>query len=399
MKRIIFTINSFFLVCVYFCIGINPINFAQEINPTESPVETQSSKTESTESTTSTDSTESKSPTDSMSSKSSTELTSSTESLQDTINKVSTWLVRIDTIGGFEKVGNEFANEGTSTGILLDKDGYVLTSAFNFLHDPTSILLRFSNGTKKIARRIAIDRNRMLTLLKVDGLDTKFLPPETLQIRNKNEIKIAEQITVIAVALSPHEPNITQGIISGKNRIWQKAIQTDAAIGPNNYGGVLVGTDGKLMAIAVPLSMTSNELTAGSDTYDAGVGLAIPFEDVNKNIIEKLKNGKNLEPAFVGTLFKENQIFVGEPVLNAVAPKSPAEKAGLKKGDRITKINDEKIETALQYEMNIKPRYAGEKIELTYLRDGKENKITLETIPQPPPPKKKPQPKPMPMPK
>ncbi|MDR1484347.1 MAG: S1C family serine protease [Planctomycetaceae bacterium] len=350
-------INFVCIFCVYFFAGIVPIIFAQDTTLPKLP-----------------DNPNSPNPV----------------LLQNIINQTAKRLVRIDTIGGFEKVGNAFANEGTSTGIILDKEGYVLTSAFNFLHDPTSILLRFSNGTKKIARRVAVDRNRMLTLLKVDGLDAGFLPTESLQFRNKNDIKIAESVIVVAVALSPIEPNITCGIISGKNRVWKKAIQTDAAIGPNNYGGVLVGLDGKLIAVAVPLSMTSNEITAGSETYDAGVGLAIPFEDINKNIFDKLKEGKNLESGYVGTAFKENQTFVGEPVLNAVAPKSPAENAGLKKGDRIIKIDGVKIETALEYEMNIRPRYAGEKFELTYIRNGKENNITLETIPQPPPqPKKK----------
>jgi S1-C subfamily serine protease len=134
--------------------------------------------------------------------------------------------------------------------------------------------------------------------------------------------------------------------------------------------------------------MTSNELAAGAETYDAGVGLAIPFEDINKTVLTKLKKGEDLAAGFVGTAFKENQTFVGEPTLDAIAPDSPAEKAGLKKGDRITKIDGKKIETALEYEMNIRPRYIGEKIELTYLRDGKENNITITTAPIPPKPKK-----------
>lgn len=349
LQRTYCAINFALIFCVYFFIGIIPILFAQEnLSANSKPT--------------------------------------SAELLRSVINKTAIWLVRIDTIGGFEKVGDEFANEGTSTGILLDKEGYVLTSSFNFLHAPTSILLRFSNGTKKIARCVAVDYNRMLTLLKVEDFDASFLPSESLKFRDKNDIKIAEPVVVVAVALSPDEPNITRGIISGKNRIWKKAIQTDAAISPNNYGGVLIGLDGNLLAIAVPLSMTSNEITAGSDTYDAGVGLAIPFEDINKNVLNKLKEGKNLESGYIGTTFKENQIFVGEPILNNVEPESPAAKAGLKKGDKIIKIDGNKIETALEYEMNTKPRYAGEKIEITYTRDGKENNITIETTT---PPKKK----------
>ncbi|MDR2641338.1 MAG: hypothetical protein LBC74_00925, partial [Planctomycetaceae bacterium] len=112
VKHTRYMINFTCILFVYFCIGIVPMPYAQNTTPANLPNNPHSANT---------------------------------ELLRNTINKVSTWLVRIDTIGGFERVGNEFANEGTSTGILLDKEGYVLTSAFNFLHDPTSILLRFSN--------------------------------------------------------------------------------------------------------------------------------------------------------------------------------------------------------------------------------------------------------------
>jgi serine protease Do len=297
------------------------------------------------------------------------------------VHSVTPFLVRIDTIGGHEKTGEEFVNEGAGSGFLLDRQGFVLTSAFHFLHEPTSILLQFSDGSKKVAGKVATDLNRMLTLLKVENPDDLFLnrlfaaPPET---RTKDSISIGESCIAVGVALSREEPNIALGIISGKNRIWGKALQTDAAVGPNNYGGLLIDRRGKLLGLLVPLSMMSEELTAGAEMYDAGVGMAIPFEDIqNEMILGKLKNGNDLKPGFTGIQFKENRIFIGEAVIDAVQPDSPADQAKIKTGDRITAIDGKPVNSALQVTMNLRSRYSGETATLRLLRDGQEKEVSL----------------------
>ncbi|MDR0609314.1 MAG: S1C family serine protease [Planctomycetaceae bacterium] len=297
------------------------------------------------------------------------------------VYSVAPFLVRIDTIGGHEKIGDELVNEGAGSGFLLDRQGFVLTSAFHFLHEPASILLQFSDGTKKVARKAATDLNRMLTLLKVENLNDDFLNnlfATSPEIRTKNSVLTGESCIAVGVALSRDEPNIALGIISGNNRIWGKAFQTDAAVGPNNYGGVLIDRQGKLLGLLVPLSMTSDELTAGAEMYDAGVGLAIPFEDIQKEtIIGKLKKGNDLKSGFAGIQFKENRIFIGEAVIDAVQPDSPAAQAGIKIGDRITAIDGNPVESALQVTMNLRPRYAGETVTLQLLREGQEKTAAL----------------------
>lgn len=308
--------------------------------------------------------------------------------IQKAVETVSPRLVRIDTIGGHEKVGKEFANEGTSTGILLDRDGHVLTSAFNFLHDPTSILLRFSNGTKKVARKIATDSNRMMTLLKVEDLNADFIP-EKPDFRSKDSVRPGERCLVLGVALAQDEPNLAHGIISGKDRIWGKAIQTDAAVGPNNYGGPLIDLDGKLIGIAVPLSMMSNELSAGTETYDAGVGMAVPMDDIMNVVLAKLKEGKDLEPGTLGFGFKDNRTFIGPAVLDLVLPDLPAVQAGLKPGDEIVSVDETPVASALELEKNLRPRYAGETVRLVYRRDDAEQSVSLTTVPIPKKPESK----------
>ena len=292
------------------------------------------------------------------------------------VNSIVPYLVRIETIGGHEKVGSEFANEGSSTGVLLDQTGYILTGAYNFLHDPTSILLLFPDGTKKVAQKVATDRLRMLTLLKANDFTANETLP--LPMRSTGAIRVGEHCIAVGAALNPTEPNVALGIISGKNRIWGKAIQTDAAIGPNNYGGLLIDLDGKVLGMPVPLSMMSQGATAGAEMYDAGVGMAIPWEDAMA-LFPKLREGKDLSPGSVGIAFKDNQTFIGKPVIAVVQGDSPADKSGMKVGDKILSIDDTPMLTALDVTKNIRQRYENETLKIVFLREGAEQTVSLTT--------------------
>jgi len=296
-----------------------------------------------------------------------------TADVPNAVQTAAPYLVRIETIGGHEKVGREFANEGTSTGILLDKEGYILTGAFNFLHDPTSILLVFPDGTKKVANKIATDHLRMLTLLKANDFTGGEMTP--LPMRSKESIRVGERCIAVGAVFSA-EPNVALGIISGKDRIWGKAIQTDAAIGPNNYGGLLIDMQGNALGIPVPLSMMSQEVAAGAEMYDGGVGMVIPWEDA-MTLLPKYKEGKDLLPGLLGFGFKENQTFIGEPVIVAVRPDSPAANAGLNVGVRIVRIDGVPMPTALAVTKNIRKRYADETLTIVFAREGAEQTVSL----------------------
>src|SRR5690606_20248570 len=111
--------------------------------------------------------------------------------------------------------------------------------------------------------------------------------------------------------LEPMFPNISVGILSAVNRISGKAIQTDAKTSPVNYGGALVDLDGRCLGIIVPMSPNQNEVTAGVDWYDSGIGFAVPLVDILR-VFERLKTGETLRPGRLGILYPDRGLLTGE---------------------------------------------------------------------------------------
>ncbi|MCL2305904.1 MAG: S1C family serine protease [Planctomycetaceae bacterium] len=298
------------------------------------------------------------------------------DAIRESVSRVAPRLVRIDTIGGYEKIAGEFANDGTTTGLLMDAQGHILTSSFNFIHEPSSILVRFHDGVRKIAKVVATDSSRKLTLLKVEVPEKNLALIEPM---SQPTLRIGQYVVAVGCALSIEEPNISLGILSGENRIWGKAIQTDAKISPNNYGGPLLNLRGEILGLCVPLSAMSDETTAGADMYDAGVGLVIPVADMLDSF-ERLKEGKNLESGLLGIGFGELALFVGPATIEEIAKDSPAAKAGLRKGDRIVRIDETAVDSAMDATIQSRRKYAGDTIKITILRGGDSDEIPFEII-------------------
>src|SRR5262249_39090812 len=130
-----------------------------------------------------------------------------------------------------------------------------------------------------VAKVVATDQTRMLTLLKVEPAG-KLVVPEAVKA---SDFKVGQ--TSIAVGRTLVErvdqsPSVSVGIISATDRIWGKAIQSDAKISPTNYGGPLVDLTGRVQAVLVPASPRAEGETAGLEWYDSGIGFGMPLEDV-----------------------------------------------------------------------------------------------------------------------
>jgi S1-C subfamily serine protease len=291
-------------------------------------------------------------------------------------------IVKIDTSGGLEVVGKGKGaiarGTGATTGLIVDPAGYIITSSFNFANKPTAIAVSVPGRANRLdAKIVATDQTRMLTLLKVDAAD---LPMPA--IHPKKDVRVGQWAVALGRTLDPnidHPPSFSTGIISAVNRLWGKAIQTDAKLSPANYGGPLVAVDGRVFGVLVPASTRSEGETAGFEWYDSGIGFAIPLEDILA-VLPRLKEGtetdvKVLRRGLLGINPASPDQYNTPPAIGAIQPDSAAARAGLQVGDTILAIDGEPTPNYSRVMHILGPKYEGDKVTLKIERDGKEMEV------------------------
>jgi serine protease Do len=263
-------------------------------------------------------------------------------------------------IGGIQKQG-----EGATTGLVISADGYLLTSTFSFIQQQPVITVITHDGVRRVARIVGQDETRKVCLLKIEGVSNLPVPV----IAKLDEMVVGQWAISVGVGYGDIVPAVSKGILSAKNRIGGKAIQTDARTSPANYGGPLLDKKGKVMGICVPLNPQSNAVGAGVEWYDSGIGFAIPL-DGSDSWIGRLKQGETIQPPFLGIKAIPNKLGRGLWIEHAVA-NSPAQQAKLQAGDVILAIEDQSVDD-LQRLNQILNRYeAGQTIRLKVMKDGK----------------------------
>jgi serine protease Do len=323
------------------------------------------------------------------------------------VRKIAPCVVQIETQGGTELVtaGPRMPGAppgirlgtGPTTGLIVHADGYVISSAFNFANKPQSILVSVPGHKERyVAEIIANDQTRMLTLLKLIGVNGKLPLPVAVP---KSEMRIGQTALAVGRTLTGPDrpmPSVSVGIISALNRIWGRAIQTDAKVSPTNYGGPLIDLYGRVQGVLVPASPRAEGETAGFEWYDSGIGFAIPLEDINRVLPKMLKGTTKevviLKRGLLGITMQQKQ---GQDehslpaTIATVSPASAAEKRGIKPGDTIKEIDGKPIDSQAQLRQVLGPKYDGETVVFKIQRDKKEIKldVTLEgaiaSYPQP----------------
>ena len=296
---------------------------------------------------------------------------------QAAVEKVAPAVVRIETVGGLERVGEVEFGAGPTTGLVVSEDGHIVSSAFNFVNEPSSILVQLPDGTRKPAELVATDHNRKIVLLKIDA--EKPLPvPEAVP---PEEMRVGQWAIAVGRAFPGGQPNVAVGLVSALGRIWGKAIQTDTAVSPNNYGGPLVDVRGRVLGVLLPLSPEGSDELAGFQWYDSGIGFAVPFHDV-LSILPRLRKGDDLHSGLLGIGLGKDNLSADPPTVATVRPNSPARNAGLKSGDRIEKIDGRPVQRLVQFKAEIARRYAGDTVRLVLLRDGKQVEAEVPLVAQ-----------------
>jgi serine protease Do len=282
-------------------------------------------------------------------------------------------VVQIRTIGGLDSIDRTLLPDGPTTGLVISPDGWIISSAFNFVQQPASILVTFADGDQAPAELVAKDHSRKLVLLKAQGVSGLSVP----EIAPEDEIQVGEWAIAVGRTFQSQRPNISVGIVSARGRMFGRAIQTDADVSTASYGGPLVDIRGHVLG--VPMSPQDTSEVAGAEWYDSGIGFAVPLTGIARSI-EGMKKGEDQHLGVLGIAMGAENAHESPATLATVMPTSPAGKAGFKKGDRVMDIDGQPIETQTDLRFALGTRYAGEEVHITVKRGDEIVERTLELV-------------------
>lgn len=268
---------------------------------------------------------------------------------------------------------------GLGSGVIINADkGYIVTNN-HVVQDATEIQVRLKDGRTVTAKKVGADPDSDIALLQIEADNLTELP-----LSDSDKLRVGDYAIAIGNPFGL-EQTVTSGIISslgrsGLNEGFEDFIQTDAAINSGNSGGALINLRGELIGI--------NTAILGPSGGNVGIGFAIPA-NMMKNLVDQIiefgevrrgslgVRGSDVTSELTKALnLKVNRgAFVGE-----ILPDSAAAKAGLKSGDVIISMNDNKIQSFNELRAKIATLGAGREAKLGILRDGKEQtiKVTLQ---------------------
>ncbi|MCH2178937.1 MAG: S1C family serine protease [Mariniblastus sp.] len=288
-------------------------------------------------------------------------------------------LVTIESFGGMSAVqgrigGIRKQGEGNTTGVIVSPDGHIVTSTFNFIQRPPVITVITHDGVRHVAELLGRDDTRKICMLKINA-GRMFRPPPMIATE---QVTVGQWAISIGVGYGDVNPAASVGIISAKDRVGGRAIQTDANISPANYGGPLLDIKGRMLGICVPMNPQSQAIGAGVEWYDSGIGFAIPLAG-SEELLKRLQQGEQIAPAFLGVRAMQNPNGKGVWI-EQVVPGSPADESGISKKDVIIQINQEKIQDMMQLKKVLNRFEAGTRIDMTFTsgETGQSKKIQLK---------------------
>ncbi|MEV4289946.1 trypsin-like peptidase domain-containing protein [Nonomuraea bangladeshensis] len=286
---------------------------------------------------------------------------------------------------------------GEGSGVVLSEDGLILTNNHVVVgagQGGGQMTVKFSDGKTAKASVVGTDPATDLAVIRAEGASglTKAA------LGDSDQLKVGDDVLAIGSPLGL-DGSVTRGIVSALDRTltvggeqrqqlppgWGQeqqqsqseepttiggAIQTDASINPGNSGGALVNAAGELIGINTAIA---------SEAAGGGVGFAIPVNTA-KQVADQLISSGKVTHAFLGVSVTDATGDVPGALIREITAGSPAEKAGLRQGDLITKINDKAVDggdTVVGQVRGFKP---GQAVKITYMRDGQAHDATVTLV-------------------
>lgn len=286
------------------------------------------------------------------------------------------WFFDFDPFGSIGEVAS------TGSGVIISKDGYIVTNNHVIKGAKTIEVVLNKNKRSFKATLIGSHASSDLALLKIDAENLPFI-----QFANSDQLKIGEWVVAVGNPFNLTS-TVTAGIVSAKGRNIsivsdqfpiESFIQTDAAINPGNSGGALVDLDGNLVGI--------NTAIASKTGSYIGYGFAIPSKIVAK-IIKDLKEYGTVQRAFSGLAVKDIEGELADKYknqetgvyVNSVSESCPDAKKYIEASDIVLKIEGHEIENKSVFDEQLAYYRPGDKVTFTLLRDGEQLEVTIELV-------------------
>lgn len=266
---------------------------------------------------------------------------------------------------------------GTGSGVIISEDGFIVTNN-HVIQNASELEVTLNDNRTFKAKLVGTDSKMDIALLKIES-DEKL--PFAI-FGDSDEIKVGEWVLAVG---NPYNltSTVTAGIVSAKardltNNGIQSFIQTDAAVNPGNSGGALVNTRGELIGINTMISSQTGSYV--------GYSFAVP-SNITRKIVEDLMQFGNVQRGVLGIEGRELNQNVSEELgttlskgfyISNVTKKSGAEKAGLKKGDIITKLDDKMVTGFKDLTSYINTKRPDDLVNVTVIRNEKEKVIPVK---------------------
>jgi serine protease Do len=278
-------------------------------------------------------------------------------------------------------IPRERQERSLGSGVVISSDGYIVTNN-HVIDGGTDIKVSLNDKSEFPARVVGTDTKTDLAVLKIDKAGLPALPLE-----DSSKVQVGDVVLAIGNPFGVGQ-TVTMGIVSATGRDlgiedYEDFIQTDAAINPGNSGGALVSVEGRLIGINTAIMSRSGG--------NQGVGFAIPAS-MARNVTDQIIHGGKVSRAFLGVMIqpitsdlaKAFKLSKSEGALiSDVNPGSPAERAGLKPGDVVTKVDDHAVSDARALRLMIGEMSPGKTVQVAVVRDGIERRYSVTLGEQP----------------
>ena len=300
------------------------------------------------------------------------------DTLVGAVEKISKSVVNIASVRMVhDQLFRVFPVRGVGSGVMIDKDGHVLTN-YHVIDDAERLRVTLSDGRVFNGKVVGADPSTDLAVIKIETKEK--IPIATLG--DSSNLKVGQIVLAVGNPFGlTGGPTVTSGIVSSLKRSIQtengmlELIQTDAAINPGNSGGPLVNTEGEVIAI-----------NTANMHYAQGIGFAVPVNTAKSILKDLIEKGRVIRP-WIGivsmkvtrSLARYYRLPLTEGVLIVqIEPFSPADSAGIRKGDIIEELDGNKIAEPSEISTHIHKKQVGDEIIMTINRNGRIVQISLQ---------------------